>query len=66
MGIESAVTRLNTLAVPALSDADRNGRDSQARRDGKDRREREAERTPAHPVRNDQGQVTGKLIDVTA
>ncbi len=68
MPFESLLARVGTQAVHAKPDAERIRRDGQTKRDGKGRQSQRAHEDAVHPVPvpNAQGEITGKLIDITA
>lgn len=63
MAIESSIPP--QPAVRPINDAERGRPDAQSRRDGKKRREGEHHEA-ANPIRNERGEVTGKVIDILA
>jgi hypothetical protein len=68
-GIDMAFETLRPLAplpaVHAKPEAARLNPDGQNKREGKGRQSRKLFNDEAHPVTNEQGQLTGKLIDTT-
>jgi hypothetical protein len=66
MAFESSLALLGTQVVHAKPDAERVRRDGQTKRDGKGRQSPHEHDDAAHPVLNAQGEITGKLIDITA
>lgn len=69
MSFETQVSFANIPAVHAKPDVGHVNPDGQGKRESKDRQARQnnddRDDTP-HPVPNAQGQITGKLIDITA
>jgi hypothetical protein len=65
MAFETLRSLVPTSAVHAKPEAVRVKPDDQNKRDGKGRQPRQPADDQAHPVTNDQGQLTGKVIDTT-
>ena len=65
MGIESTIGNFTALAIVAVSDGNKHGPDKREQRDGKKKREREEHPAETHPVPNAEGQMTGKVIDIS-
>jgi hypothetical protein len=66
MAFETLRSLIPTPAVHAKPEAVRVKPDDQKKKqDGKGRQPRQPEDEQAHPVPNDQGQITGKVIDTT-
>jgi hypothetical protein len=66
MAIESTLIGLAARVVRTLSDTDRDSPDRKEPRERKHKRQRDENRNDTHPIRNIDGQLTGKLIDITA
>jgi hypothetical protein len=66
MAFESLIALVSPVAVKAKPDVGRVNPEGQARRDGKGKQQRQGRDDRAHPVPNAQGEITGKLVDVTA
>ena len=65
MSIESGQIGFNTRVIHPLAASDKDASAKQVKRDGK-RQARDRYRDEEHPVTNAQGEITGKVIDVTA
>ena len=65
MAFEMLRPLIPTQAVHAKPEAVRVKPDDQKKREGKGGQSRHSPEDQAHPVPNDQGQLTGKLIDTT-
>jgi hypothetical protein len=65
MAFEMLRPLIPTPAVHAKPEAVRVKPDDQKKREGKGRQARQSSEDQAHPVPNDQGQPTGKVIDTT-
>jgi hypothetical protein len=65
MAFEMLRPLIPTPAVHAKPEAVRVKPDGQNKREGKGGQSRQSPDDHAHPVPNDQGQLTGKLIDTT-
>lgn len=65
MAFETLRSLIPTPAVHAKPEAVRVKPDDQKKQDGKGRQLRQPADDQAHPVPNDQGQITGKVIDTT-
>lgn len=66
MTIEPVIASISTTAVHPKPDADQVRPDDHAKRDGRERQSKKDRHPEAQPVLNDQGQMTGKLIDIRA
>lgn len=66
MTIEPVTSSIDIKTVRPKPDADQARPDGHGKHGGGGRQSKEDRRPEAHPVLNDQGQVTGKLIDVRA
>ena len=69
MAVDPLTSISNTQVVHQKHDADRVGPDGhprQGHRDKQERREQSPDTQEPHPVANEQGQTTGKVIDTTA
>lgn len=66
MTIEPVVASIITNAVRPKPDADQARPDDHAKRDGREDQSKKDQHAETQPVLNDQGQITGKLIDISA
>ena len=66
MGIESVFVSLTRQVSEALAPTDHSRRDSRRKQQGPHRESQAQVHDDPHPVQNDLGQTTGKLIDIVA
>lgn len=66
MTIEPVNSGIGTNAVRPKSDAEQAGSQRYPKRDGREKQSKDDQRGETSPVPNDQGQITGTLIDVRA
>jgi hypothetical protein len=66
MPIEPVVHTIQTVRPTGEAERERPDGRSSRRDEGRQQHEEHAPHGEAHPVPNDRGQITGKIIDVTA
>ena len=69
MTVDTLTSITNTQSVHQKHDAERVGSDGQSKQGEQhkgEHRQRQPDATEPHPVTNEQGQTTGKVIDTTA